>query len=87
MGLCVAPDPCPRPVSDPLPHHHTHTHTQFLAIRLRSMFMQMGHPVRMSHYWGDYAEKVLRDEGCPYELWTLDYAREIMRADLRIVKG
>ncbi len=60
---------------------------QFLSIRLRSMMMQMGHPVRCSHYWGDYAEQVLIDEGCPYEMWTLEFARDIMKKDLRIVKG
>ncbi len=63
------------------------TMAQFLSIRLRSMFMQMGHPVRCSHYWGAVAEKVLEEEGCPYSVWNEAFAREIMKGDLRIVKG
>ncbi len=57
---------------------------QFLSMRLRSMAMQMGHPIRCSHYWGDYAEQVLREEGCPYEMWNEDFARQIIKDDIRM---
>eukprot|EP00948_MAST-09A_sp_MAST-9A-sp1_P000592 g592.t1 len=57
---------------------------QFLSLRLRSMCMQMGHPVRCSHYWSKMAEDILIEEGCPYEMWTEDFAREIIKDDLRL---
>lgn len=62
---------------------------QFLSIRLRSVGMQMGHPVVCSNYWGEIAEKALEDEGMPYEWWNLERLRENnARGDgLRIAKG
>lgn len=61
--------------------------SQFLTMRLRSMCMQMGFPLRISHYWGDVAEHILKEEGCPYEAWSLQFATDIMKDDVRMVKG
>ena len=45
---------------------------QFMSIRLRSLALGMNHPVRCSDWWGPMAEEVLRQEGLPYESWTLE---------------
>jgi aarF domain-containing kinase len=60
---------------------------QFLSIRLRSMMMQCGHPVRWSHYWGDYAEQVLAQEGLPYEQWGAALVTELLKDDLRMASS
>eukprot|EP00939_MAST-03C_sp_MAST-3C-sp1_P001451 g1451.t1 len=60
---------------------------QFLSIRLRSVGMQMGHPVVCSATWGEIAERVLRDEGLPYESWDLARMEKINEGTLRIAKG
>jgi len=62
---------------------------QFLSIRLRSVGMQMGHPVVCSTYWADIAEKALEDEGKPYEWWNLERLKEnnSRGGGLRIAKG
>ena len=57
---------------------------QFLSIRLRSLMMQCGHPVRCSHYWGGFAEEVLQREGLPYEQWSGALVAELLGDDLRV---
>lgn len=49
----------------------------FLTIRLRSVGMQMGHPVVCSNYWGSKAEEVLRAEGLPYEQWNRELLAKV----------
>ena len=60
---------------------------QFLSIRLRTVAMQMGHPVVCSNYWGELAEKVLEDEGLPYSYWNLETLKDFMTDNLNIAKG
>ena len=60
---------------------------QFLSIRLRTVAMQMGHPVVCSHYWGKLAEKALEDEGLPYSYWNFDTLKAFMTDNVRIAKG
>lgn len=45
---------------------------QFMSIRLRSLCLGMNHPVKCSEYWGPIAEKILKEEGHPYESWNHD---------------
>eukprot|EP00947_MAST-08B_sp_MAST-8B-sp1_P002690 g2690.t1 len=60
---------------------------QFLSIRLRSVAMQMNHPVVCSDYWGELAEEVLKDEGLPYDSWDIKLMNKISEGELRIAKG
>jgi hypothetical protein len=43
-----------------------------MSIRLRSLALGMNHPVRCSEWWGPMAEKILQEEGLPYESWNKD---------------
>eukprot|EP00040_Diaphanoeca_grandis_P029283 m.171197 g.171197 ORF g.171197 m.171197 type:complete len:623 (-) comp31640_c0_seq1:69-1937(-) len=64
------------------------TMVNFLSIRLRSLAMQMGHPVTCSEYWGKLAEEVLQEEGYAYDSITLDVLNEIAPIDsMTISKG
>lgn len=44
----------------------------FMSIRLRSVAIGMNHPVKCSEWWGPMAEKILEEEGHPYESWDYD---------------
>lgn len=44
----------------------------FMSIRLRSLALGMNHPVKCSDWWGPMAEKILKEEGHPYESWDYD---------------
>ena len=43
-----------------------------MSIRLRSLALGMNHPVKCSDWWGPMAEQILKDEGLPYESWTVE---------------
>ena len=43
--------------------------SQVFSVRLRAMALAVGYPVTCSDWWGPMAEKMLADEGLPYELW------------------
>jgi aarF domain-containing kinase len=45
---------------------------QFMSIRLRSLALGMNHPVKCSEWWGPIAEKILEQEGLPYESWDYE---------------
>jgi predicted unusual protein kinase regulating ubiquinone biosynthesis (AarF/ABC1/UbiB family) len=45
---------------------------QFMSIRLRSLALGMNHPVKCSDWWGPIAEKILEQEGFPYETWDYE---------------
>jgi hypothetical protein len=47
-----------------------------MSIRLRSLALGMNHPIKCSDYWGPIAEKILQEEGLPYERWTYDMLLE-----------
>ena len=42
---------------------------QFMSLRLRSLSLQMNHPITCSDWWGPIALQVLEAEGLPYEKW------------------
>eukprot|EP01079_Euglenida_sp_SAG-EU17-18_P003563 gene3563-670_t len=44
----------------------------FLTIRLRSLGLAMNYPIKCSDWWGPLAEKILKEEGVPYETWNLE---------------
>mmetsp|Transcript_31388 Transcript_31388/g.47890 ORF Transcript_31388/g.47890 Transcript_31388/m.47890 type:complete len:560 (+) Transcript_31388:89-1768(+) len=44
----------------------------FMSIRLRSVAIGMNHPVKCSEWWGPMAERILEEEGHPYESWDYD---------------
>lgn len=41
-----------------------------MSIRLRSLALGMNHPIKCSDWWGPMAEKILQEEGLPYESWN-----------------
>jgi hypothetical protein len=38
----------------------------------------MNHPVTCSSWWGPIAQKVLEDEGLPYEMWNTAMLKKYM---------
>lgn len=42
---------------------------QMMTVRLRTVALSMNHPITVSDYWGPIAEKILVQEGHPYESW------------------
>lgn len=40
-----------------------------MSMRLRSLALGMNHPIRCSDWWGPMAEKILEQEGLPYDTW------------------
>eukprot|EP00041_Stephanoeca_diplocostata_P020645 m.465737 g.465737 ORF g.465737 m.465737 type:complete len:203 (-) comp21629_c0_seq20:1231-1839(-) len=59
----------------------------FMSIRLRSVGLAMNYPVVVSSFWGSIAERVLQEEGLPYDIWTLDLMNEVTAGQLRIAKS
>jgi hypothetical protein len=59
----------------------------FLSIRLRSVGLAMQHPVVCSTFWAPIAEKVLLDEGVPYEDWNLELMQDITKGEMRIASS
>eukprot|EP00037_Helgoeca_nana_P027027 m.307307 g.307307 ORF g.307307 m.307307 type:complete len:567 (+) comp27380_c0_seq1:3594-5294(+) len=59
----------------------------FLSIRLRSVGLAMQHPVVCSTFWAPIAEKVLLDEGLPYEDWNLELMQDITKGEMRIASS
>lgn len=60
----------------------------FLSIRLRSVGLQMAHPVVCSDYWGAKAEEVLAAEGMPYDDWDREYLAKVAPPEsMSIAKG
>lgn len=49
---------------------------QFMSIRLRSLALGMNHPIKCSEWWGPMAEQILKEEGHPYESWTMEKMME-----------
>lgn len=60
---------------------------QFLSIRLRTVALQLNHPVVCSDYWGPLAEAQLVADGLPYEKWTPELMTEVTGDTLRISRG
>eukprot|EP00980_Cylindrotheca_fusiformis_P000442 scaffold106_cov123-Cylindrotheca_fusiformis.AAC.10 len=48
------------------------TMLKLMSIRLRALALGMNHPVKCSEWFGPIAEKVLEEEGLPYDTWTYD---------------
>jgi len=42
----------------------------FASFRLRGVGMSMNYPIVAAQWWGPLAEKVLEEEGLPYDSWT-----------------
>ena len=58
-----------------------------LSVRLRAVGLSMGYPIVCSRWWGPMADRVLRDEGLPYEVWDETLMQEHLTADIRVAKG
>jgi len=58
---------------------------QFMSLRLRSVALGMNHPVKCSNWWGPMAEKILEEEGLPYESWDNDMLMKY-RPELNVIK-
>jgi len=57
----------------------------FMSIRLRSVALGMNHPVKCSDWWGPMAERILEEEGHPYESWDHNKLVEY-RPEMNVVK-
>jgi len=58
----------------------------FMSFRLRIVGLALNHPVVCSDWWGAIAERELRREGVPYEMWNLEFMLKLNAGRLRIAK-
>ena len=61
------------------------TMVKLMTIRLRALALGMNHPVRCSEWFGPIAEKILVQEGLPYDVWDYDLLVEY-RPDINLQK-